>query len=209
MSVQLMLFYKYDPSGTTLNYGRFLDPFNMKGFASTSGSSTTTTATESTGLGSTPFDVVTVGDVLKNQDNVGTTLYRIVTAKASSISLTVDTAWTLGAAGKSLVIYHRLLGTTSTDGWFSTAWASQKTVRIVVSAIGSTSTTYSIEGKMAAPDATAQVIATAAITTVTSVIVAVADPWDFMRVGLKDTSGAGTDAIEVYFVASDILPTSK
>ena len=110
MPLTRTLFYNFE-TPTALTYGRFFDQVNMRGFASTSGSSTTTTATESSGDGATPFDVVEVGDWLVQESDVGTQLFRRVTAKASSISLTVDAAWTLGAAGKakdpSLPLWHR------------------------------------------------------------------------------------------------------
>lgn len=208
MSVQILCFSRFDP-GAAFQYARFTDPFQIEGFSKTAGANTTVTAVETTGDGNHPFDVVNVGDLLYYQDGLGVGFYRTVTAKASSISLTVDSAWDLTATGKSLKCYRRLLGTTATDGWISTGDLSMKTVKINVTAVGSGSVTYSIEGRMAGPDTTPAVIATAAIAVVNSVAITINEPWDFVRVGLKETAGAGVDSVDVFLVGSDVVSTYR
>jgi hypothetical protein len=210
MAYQRTLFYKFDPSGTTLTYGRFLDEFNLKGFIKTSGSSTTTTAVEATGEGSHPFDVVTPqvagvgGDWLRTVDNAGTELLRNVTAKASSSSITVDSAWDLSAGVHATCLPFRF-GTAASDGWAMAASTNKVTIKINVLAVASGSVTVAVEGRMSDTDATAYTIFSKAYTTATSDIVTITEPWTFIRVGVKETSGAGTDSISVYLVSEDTV----
>jgi hypothetical protein len=204
MSYQRTFFYKYDPSGTTLTYGRFDDEFLLAGWATTSGSSTTTTALESSGLGSTPFDVVKVGDWLRLRDAAGTTL-RNVTAKASSTSLTVDSAWDLTASGKPLSCLPFSTGTTAESGWMNVANYKALTVKVNVLAVASGSVTLTIEGRMSDTDATAYTIFSKAYTATGSDVFAVTEIWSQLRVGLKETSGAGTDSVSVYLTSEEIV----
>jgi hypothetical protein len=85
--------------------------------AVTSGASTTVT---NCALCTAPFAGVAVGDVIIFFVN-DTQVYRYVTAKASDISITVDTAIDLstnGTVGYSFVYRTVTIGTGATNGWF-------------------------------------------------------------------------------------------
>jgi hypothetical protein len=212
MAFQRTLFYKFDPSGTTLTYGRFLDEFPLRGFAKTAGASTTTTAVESSGDGATPFDVVTAqvsgvgGDWLRLRSNVGgaDTLRNVVT-KASSTSITVDSAWDLTSSGKQLTCLPFRFGTGADDGWVMAATTNKVTVKINVLAVGSGSVTVVVEGKMSDTDATPHTIFTAPFDTPDTDVVTISVPWTFLRVGVSETSGSGTDSISAYLVSEDVV----
>lgn len=80
----------------------------------TSGSSTTVAAvTASTG----PFTGVSVGDVIYALSTSGIREGRLVTARASADSITVDSAVNLGT-GVTFTTRQRSCGTAATDGWF-------------------------------------------------------------------------------------------
>lgn len=85
--------------------------------AVTVGSSVTVTACT---LCTAPFQFVSVGDTLIFFVN-DTQVYRYVATKASSTSITVDTAIDLstnGTVGYSFSYRKVTIGTTATDGWF-------------------------------------------------------------------------------------------
>lgn len=79
------------------------------GLARTSGSSTTTTSTNNA------FANVVVGDVIWANIS-GKSVSRVVSAKASADSITVDSAWNLGTAGVSIQYQNQVCGANS--GWF-------------------------------------------------------------------------------------------
>jgi len=207
MSLQRTLFYKYDPNTTSFVYGKFLDPVKVVGFLATSGSSATTTALETSGLGSTPFDVAAVGDVLLSVDAVGAGTYRTITAKASSTSVTVDTAWTLGAAGKAVKLLPFKSGDLNfADGWVFTGNFQEKTIKINILAITGTSVDITIDGKMSDTDATAYAIFTKSYTATGSDIFTISEDWSFLRVGLKETGPqAGVNSVSVYLTLTDVV----
>ena len=203
MPLTRTLFYNFE-TPTALTYGRFFDQVNMRGFASTSGSSTTTTATEASGDGATPFDVVEVGDWLVQESDVGTQLFRRVTAKASSISLTVDAAWTLGAAGKALKILPFRSGTGATDGLCFIGTSKNATVSWNLTTLASTSVRLVVEAKMSDPNSTWTILHDQTFTAVNSDSFSVAEPWSFVRVGVEDVAGPTTgDVISVYLTVDD------
>lgn len=207
MGIQKILHYKYDP-GATETYSFYGDQSELLGGITTSGSSTTTTA-----VAGTPFNQIGVGDIIRaSRSNVtsgGVSVdnyfVRLVTAKASETSLTVNTAWDLstgitgGYAGSMNKFYS---GTTATDGWFWTGGLSSKHVKINIETLAATNVILSIEGKYEDPDATGvDIVPEQTYTATGSDDITISEDWPFMRVGLRHT-GAGTDVVSVYFEAA-------
>lgn len=111
----------------------FAEPVRLGGTATTAGSSVTTTSATNT------FAPVTVGDILyaNTTNNTGLltnagqgTITRVVTAKASSASLTVDTAWTLPATGLTLARATPTCGANS--GWVNVTGAASFSVNVAL-----------------------------------------------------------------------------
>jgi hypothetical protein len=113
--------YNYDVDSATLTYVRLLgqngDAFGGSilgpGTIKTTGSSTTVDENVS---GALPFTNINVGDVIVVSRSTTVSEIRVVTAKASGASITVDIAvdW---SAGFSWRWYDQQSGTTATDGW--------------------------------------------------------------------------------------------
>lgn len=120
----------YDLDATTTTYcvttgqggTAFGAPMPAPAPVSTSGSSTTVTATTAS---TAPFAQVSVGDILFFRQSGGSTITRYVTARASSDSITINSATTLTAAYFTWM--KRTCGTAATDGWISVAeWKTKK-----------------------------------------------------------------------------------
>lgn len=99
----------------------------------TSGSSTTVSALTA---GEEPFANVAVGDELTFVGMGGLPLdtagneYRLVTARASADSITVNTAIDIGTTGRTFTYRKRACGTAATDGWFYTGGWQDFTVYV-------------------------------------------------------------------------------
>lgn len=109
---QRILFALYDLDSTSDISCSFADEVTTGGRATTSGSSTTTTSVNSSAV----FGSIAVGDVIWATVG-GVRTGRVVTARASADSATVDTAWTLPAAGVTLRYQKATCGASS--GWVS------------------------------------------------------------------------------------------
>ena len=205
MGIQKILHYKYDP-GATETYAFYGDQSELLGGVTTAGSSTTTTA-----VAGTPFNQIAVGDIIRASKgnvtsggvSVDNFFVRLVTAKASETSLTVNSAWDLSATGGYAGSKQRLeQGTAATSGWFWTGGLSSKHVKINVETLAATNIIMSIEGKYEDPDATGvDIVPEQTYTAAGSDDVTITEDWPFMRVGLRHT-GAGTDIVSVYFEAA-------
>ena len=111
----------YDLDSTSIIYCRvtgengdpFGGPIRADQKLKTSGSSATVVSNTAS---SSAFLLVSVGDILVVDTGVGTTQRRIVTAKASDDSLTVNAAvdW---SAGYKFGFLKQACGSTATDGW--------------------------------------------------------------------------------------------
>jgi hypothetical protein len=125
----------------------------------TSGSSTTVTA-----VTGTPFANLGVGDVMSWTIN-SLPSYRIVSAKASSISLTVNSAITL--TGDAFRYRPLACGTGSGDGWFNTGDGyNVKTITIFIPQMDATGgVTASIECRNAGVQSQLETVNYAAATT--------------------------------------------
>jgi hypothetical protein len=106
-----------------LNGNPFGGPISGADKIKTSGSSTT--VTENT-ASSGPFALLSVGDVIIVTLADGTSSVRNITAKASSASVTVDTAIDL-SAGYAFRWYKTVCGTAATDGWIDVGNYADKT----------------------------------------------------------------------------------
>jgi hypothetical protein len=202
MSLQRTLFFNYDVPAD-LTYGRFFDQVNLRGFAATSGSSVTTTAVESSGDGATPFDVVQVGDWLMQESLVGTQLFRSVATKTSSTSITVDSVWTLGAAGKALKLFPFRSGTTALDGACFIGTSKNATIAYNLTTLGAASVRIVVEVKMSDPNAVWTTLFDQTLVATGSDSFSITEPWSFIRVGLEEVGAAGTDVISVYLTVDD------
>lgn len=107
---QRILFALYDLDSTTDISCSFADEVLTGGRATTSGSSVTTTSVSSSAV----FGSIAVGDVIWATIS-GVKTGRVVTARASADSATVDSVWTLPAAGVSLRYQKPTCGASS--GW--------------------------------------------------------------------------------------------
>lgn len=140
---QRILYALYDLDSATDISCSFSNPATVSGLATTSGSSTTTTSLNSVGT----FNNVSVGDVIWASIS-GVRTGRVVTAKASANSITVDTAWTIPATGLGIQYQTPTCGASS--GWVAVDSGSTKLnltidlAQIVVSAGG---VAFKVEGR--------------------------------------------------------------
>lgn len=110
-------------------------------------------AGSTTVTGTNAFANVAAGDML--EINVaGATLYRIVDARASADSITVDAALSAAAVTARPFSYRKAqCGTADTSGAFPVAGAHSFTVQVILSQEVSASTDYQIECRVAGPAA--------------------------------------------------------
>lgn len=194
----------YDLDATSYIYCVTSEPLATSGFrATTVGSSTTVTAVSPADA----FDRVTVGDDLLFV--VGGTQYlRRVATKASSASITVDTAVTLTATvGSPFLIQTRTCGTTVSDGWVPTTGMDEKMVKVETATLtGTGGVDVSVECRLGG-NATAPIqLVTGNITSTTAPnagdVFVIPEPCSSIRVGLKwgTANGAGPDSVSAYFI---------
>lgn len=201
MSIQRTLFYNYDvPADVT--YGRFYDQVNLRGFAKTSGSSTTTTAVEASGDGATPFDVTQVGDWLLFEDLVGAQSFRRIDTKTSSTEVVVDTAWNLGT-GKALKLLPFRSGTTATDGVCFVGTSRNATISYNLTTLAAASVRLVVEAKMSDPNAVWTTLFDTTLTATGSDSFSITEPWSFVRLGVEEVGAAGTDVFSAYLTVDE------
>jgi hypothetical protein len=131
------LAYRYDLDSTTLTFCRlvgnrqdvYASPIAGRDPIATVGTSATVTA-----VSGTPFSSVGVGDVLISNQPDGVNEIVIVTAKASSTSVTVDPAvdWENGGAGFPFSWYDLQCGTGAEDGWVASPPGQHASVLLTV-----------------------------------------------------------------------------
>lgn len=189
-------------------------PVAASGRIKTSGSSTTITAV--TGLGTdTPFSQIGVGDEITATGPIGQ-FRSVVTAKASSASITVFSAVDLSGQGTTPGYqwsYRTLTcGYSDTSGWVSVHPGDKSLGIVVRQATDTGGVSYQIEGNMrggsGAPvkltSGNFSTVAVAGLPDNTSGnAFAIVDAVSRVRVGLKfgttdDSSDTGTEAIDVY-----------
>lgn len=120
--IPLAMRWDLDAAGVAnITYVNATGPHPGNGLIETSGSSTTVTAYAGN---TTAFDNVVVGDAI-----VAAGLVRAVTARASAISITVDTALDLSAgSGLDWDYYHHQAGKTATDGVLNVSGYSKRVI---------------------------------------------------------------------------------
>jgi hypothetical protein len=176
------------------------------GRVKTTGSSATVTAVA--GLDD-PFTNVAVGDELIFGSGIGTE--RVVTARASATSITVDSAVNLNdTAGFQFTYAHPSCGTGATDGWFIPS-AGKHTVTIVYRQGDLTGgLDFDIETRTRSGIGTALRVLTGNIPVTTALIngttVVLGETTNSFRVGLRyntaDPSDAGAAAEQIDVVLS-------
>lgn len=136
------LFAIYDLDSETDISCSFGNEVTASGLATTSGSSTTTTALNTSGV----FNNIAVGDIIWASIS-GAKTGRILTARASANSATVDSVWTLPATGVSLRYQKPTCGASS--GWVSVDGAKMLIFSVNVAQISVTTggIGFKIEGK--------------------------------------------------------------
>jgi len=193
-------FRAYDIDETAYQYGKFgewteASPYRIE----TSGSSTTVTA-----VSGTPFELLGVGDEIRVELS-GVQTRRVVTAKASSISITVNSAINLDVDGGYKFEWRDFaVGTAATDGWIATGLASAMDVHLVVTTLASDSITFSVECRGDGDATDAKQIFTDTYTSATfpdnGAVVVIGEICSSVRVGVKVGTDAGTDAISAHLV---------
>lgn len=192
-------FRAYDLSATNYTYGRFGDwteasPSRIE----TSGSSTTVTA-----VSGTPFELIGVGDEIRVEIS-GVQTRRVVAAKASSVSITVDTAIDLDVDGGYKFEWRDFqVGTAATDGWLPTGLASAVDVHFVISAMtGTDGIAWTVECKGDGDATSAIVVHSETYTAVGSEVIVVGEICSAVRVGIKWVTAdtAGTDSVSAFLI---------
>lgn len=171
----------------------------------TSGSSTTITSVSSNAA----FAPVDVGSILYftiPQDSASLAVSagpttRVVTAKASSNSITVNSAIELPSTGVNFSYTTQECGTAATNGWFGLTSYDAATVQLQIDQISVTGgITYSLEcGLLLGPDTgsiyTSDVVATANLTATGTTTIAVGEPYNVCRLGLAIGTNDNLDTI--------------
>lgn len=193
-------FRAYDIDDTSYTYGRFgewteASPSRIE----TSGSSTTVTA-----VSGTPFELIGVGDEIRVEIS-GVQTRRVVTAKASSVSITVNSAINLDIDGGYKFEWRDFqVGTAATDGWIATGLASAVDVHLIVTTLVSDSITFSVECRGDGDATDSKQVFTDSYTSATfpdnGAVVVVGEICSSVRVGVKVGTDAGTDAISAFLV---------
>jgi hypothetical protein len=213
--------YKYDLDSTSFIYcvatGKNGSPWDSprdgSAFITTSGSSTTVTELVTDSL---PFALLSVGDIieLQNDDDGNTPAIRVITAKASGASITVNTAIDISTAGKPFRWRKVSCGTTATSGWIDVGGFLYKKITVHLNQMNATSIDIRWEGRDLSLDTNPEYIypgsntatgtcpggtsssgacnyTAAGIATRTAVEVDV--PYDSVRVGMKVNTDDGGD----------------
>ena len=171
----------------------------------TSGSSTTVTSVNT----DAPFADVSVGDLLfisvpAQAGAVASVAQyvRYVSDKASSDSITVDSALTLPTAGVGFTWWKFAAGTATSAGWFDVGNASGVTIQLNIGQISVTGgIDYSLEcgispwpGVLATPF-TYDTVASGNLTATGTTTIAVSEPYTVCRLGLKIGTNDNLDTV--------------
>lgn len=145
---RIPLFYNYNLASTSYIYAKYGPYQPARKFITTNGSSTTVT-----GLAAADdaLDEVDVGDIISVKNTSDAYVERVLTAKASADSCTVDSAVTIssdGTTGKPYQFRKWFSGTTTSDGWLAIDHLESPTVSFWITTLNATSITVTIEGRM-------------------------------------------------------------
>jgi hypothetical protein len=133
------------------------------------------------------FDPLSVGDMVEVNDSYGRPQYASVFAKTDANNVTFDRPLDLTQTGCAYYKYRKLTaGANLYDGWFSVAGWKFTTIQISVSQMVVTGgIDVQVECQATPALTTAQVLASVNITAAGSYAVAIPEPWDMCRVGMK------------------------
>lgn len=160
----------------------------------TSGSSATVTA-----VSGTPFESLAVGDDIQ-VTLAGVATRRRLTAKASAISVTVDSAINLDVDGGYGFQWNDVTcGTAATNGWIPASGFRNKSVQIVLDTINATSVEWKIQGRVRGGATAADLTNETSWTAANSQVVVIPEELDAIRVGVKVTTDGGAQSFSAYF----------
>lgn len=158
---------------------------------------------------SSAFLPVSTGDLIQVNDVFGRPNYASIFTRTDANTAALDRSLDLTQSGCASYKYRKLVaGTAAYDGWFPVAGWGQTTVQIDVTQLNVTGGVYlQVECQAYPAQTTANVLASSNITAVGSYAVAIPEPWDTCRVGMKiGTSDDGgdlttnTEKISVYAI---------
>lgn len=178
--------------------------FEVKGITTSGSSSTTVTSVASNAA----FNELLAGDEIEIYNSEPTSVNgrerRLITARASANSVTVDSAVTIQSGGKPFAWWKLVSGTTSEDGWFSIGDADHFSIILgFTQAVTTGGITYKVECRESYLGRKSPVVLVAGETTVTTfpatARVNVRDErYAECRIGMKivtdDTPGGDTGA---------------
>ena len=183
----------YDVASTSYIYCTTSDLRPGTANIETSGSSTTVTA-----VSGNPFESLAVGDDIQ-VTLAGVATRRRITAKASAVSITVDSAINLDRDnGYGFQWNDVTCGTAATNGWIPVAGMKNKAVHIALDTINATSIEWKIQGRIRG--ATAADLTNATSWTATNAqVVVIPEELEAIRVGVKVTTDGGAQSFSAHF----------
>jgi len=160
----------------------------------TSGSSTTVTA-----VSGTPFESLAVGDDIQ-VTLAGVATRRRLTAKASAISVTVDSAINLDVDnGYGFQWNDVTCGTAATNGWIPVSGLRNKAVQINLDTINAASIEWKIQGRVKGGATAADITNETSWTAANAQVVVIPEELDAIRVGVKVTTDSAAQSFSAYF----------
>ena len=160
-------------------------------------------------VGGAAFSPVSTGDLVQVNDRFNRPLYASIFEKLSNNSVEFDRSVDLTQTGCAPYRYRKVeAGTAIYDGWFAVAGREYTTVFIEVAQIVVTGgVNIQVECAVNHALAATQVLASSNITAAGGYAVAIPEPWDVCRVGLKigtsdddSTPASENEKISVYAI---------
>lgn len=202
-------------TGYDLTNGSFTYPLlaltAVNGPSNIKSSGSSTTFNEAT-VGSGPFGLVSVGDLITVKNTAGILVQRTVVTRPSDAQITVDSAADLGTAGVPFTFRKLSDGTGAAQGWLKVAQFSQKTFVMQIDTIAAASIDARLECRQLGDYAGIVLVnwtGTGTQCTATNFTVAgvtarcftfSTDVWDQCRIGFKINADAGVQAITASFM---------
>lgn len=157
---------------------------------------------------SSALEPLSTGDMVNTQDVFNRPIYASVFSKTSANSVEFDRSVDLTQSGCAAYRYRKLtVGSAIYDGWFSIAGWVYNTVVIDVAQMNVTGgINLQVECAAAHALTAAQVLASSNITAVGSYAVAIPEPWDVCRAGMKigtsddDSADSKIEKISVFAI---------
>lgn len=155
------------------------------------------------------FSPVSAGDLVQTTDVFNRPVYASIFAKTDNNTVTLDRSLDLTQTGCATYRYRKVeAGAALYDGWFSVAGYEYSTIQIDVAQMVVTGgLDFQVECASAHALTTSKVLASSNINIAGSFAVAIPEPWDICRVGMKigtsdDDSPTSTDneKISVYAI---------